>query len=538
MKIDVSRRMCISMALTLLLATLAGCGSSNDQSPVDGGAEAAAEAGTVGTGPLAPAACPVVVKASDCDRNQRPILFVHGTYSSGTDIEHMAALLGSNGFCQDQIAAIDYDSVALSSGFTGGGVDHPAEDCTAPNTPVGCGRIDAAINALLQKFPKFTQVDLAGHSQGTFHCGTYLAKHADKVAHYINFSGIPSVGDVQTLSLSSQRDLGGSPHHATGTSVCAFAQLADGGTEAVVPEGGVAPAADAGADGGPGCNVVQYTLIHQDHFAVAASKDSFVQVYKYLTGKDPKYTDIQCGEDPVTVEGVAETFADNVPIGGKLEVREVGSKPRDTSTPVMTVTGDATTGHFGPLQLKRNVQYVFTGYDASGKLVGWQYFTPFKRDNRLIRLLSPAYNMDGSPVGGLVAGQSTDHAVRSPTTVVVVARWAQGGLRQDLGASLKVNGAEVLTSDNAGLGAAMNPALQGGIAAMFLEDANKNAKSDLGLPYSTTFIAFTDSFINAAQPGFVDMTFTAGSEDPQTVDVPVALDNYPSSQGLVSIMFQ
>jgi pimeloyl-ACP methyl ester carboxylesterase len=546
---------------------MAACGSSSSggAAPSDGGTDAT----FAGTGPVAVDDCPVVVKAADCDRSLRPMVFVHGTYSSGTDFAHMAALLGSNGYCQDQLVAIDYDSVAVSSSPSTGGVDSPGVDCTAPNMPAGCGMIDAAVNALLQKFPQFKQVDLAGHSQGTFHCGNYLAAHPDKIAHYINFSGVPDVGAVPTLSLSSLRDLElpgfPPPHHATGNSICAFMETPDGGSEPVVPEGGATDAGDddsgsgeagsgeAGADdagpteagsteagtpdGGPACNVVQYTLINQDHFAVAASKDSFVQVYKYLTGKDPKYTDIQCGDDPVTVEGVAETFADNVPMNGKVDIREVGSTPQDMSAAAMTVMGDAT-GHFGPVQLKRNVQYVFQGYDQTGKLVGWQYFTPFRRDNHLVRLLSPASSSDGSPVGGLVASQSTNHVVSSPSTVVVIARWAQGGFRQDLGASLKVNGAEVLTSQNAGLGAAMNSSLQGGIAALFMEDANKNGQSDLGLPYVTTFIAFTDVFMDATKPAFIDMTFTAGSEDPVTANVPVVVDNYPSSQGLVEVTFQ
>jgi hypothetical protein len=84
----------------------------------------------------------------------------------------------------------------------------------------------------------------------------------------------------------------------------------------------------------------------------------------------------------------------------------------------------------------------------------------------------------------------------------------------------------------------MSMALQGGVAALFVEDANKNGKTDLGLSASTTFIAFTDAFIDGKTPAFVNMTFTAGSEDPVTVDVPIAVDNFPSSQGLVGVMFQ
>jgi pimeloyl-ACP methyl ester carboxylesterase len=538
--------------LVLAFATsgLVACGtSSNNTASLGGGLgiDGGTEAGFAGTGPVNTDSCPVVVSAANCDQSQRPILFVHGTYSSGQDIEHMAALLGSNGFCQDRIAAIDYDSVSVTPSLSSGGVDSPGEDCTAPNTPAGCGMIDNAIDALLARFPQFTQVDLAGHSQGTFHCGEYLQNHADKVAHYINFSGIPDVGAVQTLSLSSLRDLDipgfPPPHHATGNSICAYQETPDGGSEVVVPEGGAPPAGDdggaddAGGDGGSSCNVIQYTLIHQDHFAVAASRDSFVQVYKYLTGKEPQYTDIQCGDDPVTVQGIAETFADNTPSMGELEIREVGSVPQqDDAGPTMTAM--SATGAFGPLQLKRNVQYVFTGHDPTGKILGWQYFTPFKRDNYLMRILSPASGSDGSPVGAIVAAESTSHAVTSPTTTVVVARWAQGGFRQDLGASLLVNGVQALSSDNSGLNAAMNMNLQGGVAALFLEDANKNGQTDLGLPYSTTFIAFTDFFVDATKPAFVDLTFTGGSEDPDVLNVPMVIENFPSSAGFVGATFQ
>src|SRR5579863_8303047 len=131
------------VGLFSLAFALVGCGSSTSSpSSADAGA---GEAEVTGTPPGPPAACPVVVSRADCDKTLRPIVFVHGTYSSGTDIEHMAALFGSNGYCQDQIYSIDYDSVALSAGFTGGGVDSPGVDCTGPNTPSGCGMIDRAI---------------------------------------------------------------------------------------------------------------------------------------------------------------------------------------------------------------------------------------------------------------------------------------------------------------------------------------------------------------------------------------------------------
>ncbi len=496
---------------------LFGCGSSSSSATsADAGP---GEAGVTGTPPGPAAACQTVVSRADCDKTLRPIVFVHGTYSSGTDIEHMAALFGSNGYCQDRIVAVDYDSVPVP-----GAQDSPGAACTsATPPPKGCDMIDKAIDAVLAANPGFTQVDLMGHSQGTSHCSAYLVgppAQAAKVAHYINFSGSNPVGNTQTLSLSSMNDLGGTPHHAcTGTTACTGSGM---------------PA---------GANLTTYTLTDQDHFGVAASKDSFVQVYTYLTGKAPTYTDIQCGDDPVMVSGKGETFADNVPINGMITISEVGTSPREGGAPMVVMSGSGSDGgtgdgSFGPIALKRNVQYVFTGYDSSGKLVGWQYFTPFKRDNDLIRLLSPASASADPIAGATIAGQSTDHDVTSPKNTLVIARWAQGGIRQDLGASLKINGVEALDSANSGASAKASANLQGGVAALFLEDTNKNGKSDLGLPYSTTFISFTDFFIDATSPGFVDMTFTAGSEDPVTVDVPIAIGNYPSSEGLVSVMFQ
>jgi hypothetical protein len=428
------------------------------------------------TGPATPPLCPIVVADADCDKSQRPFVFVHGTFGSGDNFAHVAALLGSNGFCQDRIVTIEYNSLG----------EQPATN----------GKLDAAIDQVLKDNPGFTQVDLAGHSQGTSHCGTYLrdAAHAAKVAHYINFSGSPAVGDVETLSLSSLHDLQNTPHHATGT------------------------------------HVTTVTFTDEDHFAVAASTNAFTELYKYLQGGElPKYKEVQCGADPVTIEGVAETFADNVPVTGKIEISEVGDVPR-VATEMQMVMPDAA-GHFGPIPLKRGVAYELKGFDAQGKLVGYQYLTPFKRSNRLLRMLAPS----GMP---LVAMNSTDHVVRGPNHAALVARWMGGAFRQDLGASLTIDGAEVLTSEVAGAAAFSNPNLAGGVVGLFMYDANTSGATDLGLVYSSSFIAFTDVFIDASTPKFVDLRFTAGTEDSSAVGIQAKIANWPSSEALVNVIFQ
>jgi pimeloyl-ACP methyl ester carboxylesterase len=550
----------LAAATVAVSAMLFGCGNGDDQASPDAGkaptADAQADVNSAGDVSVeVPGACTNIVKDTDCDTTQRPFVFVHGTYGSGDNFENIASLLASNGFCADHIVAVEYNSLG----------DSPGVDCTGPNTPQGCGKIDAAVNAILAKFPQFTQVDLAGHSQGTEHCGNYIGAggigaHANKVAHYINFSGVPNVGDVQTLSLSSQHDLADTPHHAQGTSVCAFAEEADGGSEAIGADGGPITASEAGAsgadaaaasdatatdaaveggdDGGaPACNVIQYTFVHQDHFAVAASKGSFIQVYKYLKGKEPQYTDVQCGDDPVTIEGLSETFADNTPALGKIELRKV-TTPRADGAPDLTITPDAA-GHFLlTTGVSRNVAYEFAGYDSMNNLIGYQYFTPFKRSNRLLRLLSPASMADGSGVGGPIASMTTSKANRSANSTTVIVRWAGGAFRQDLGATLTVDGNNVLTSDNSGANAFMTSSLGGGVVGLFLEDKNNNGKSDLGLVDSAPFIAFTDVFIDATTPAFVQLSFTPGIEDTDTVNNMAVFSNYPSKPALINVFFQ
>jgi pimeloyl-ACP methyl ester carboxylesterase len=456
--------------------------------------------GSTGTG--TDDSCPVVVKDSDCDKTLRPFVFVHGTYGSGDNFAHVAALLASNGYCADRIVSVEYDSLG----------EAPGNDCTDAGAKPGCGKIDAAIDAILAKTGA-DKVDLAGHSQGTAHCGTYLGttaepipEHKAKVAHYVNFSGIPDVGDVATLSISSHHDLGGHSNHATGS------------------------------------NVETFTLDDEDHFACAASTRSFVKLYSYLTGKDAKYQEVQCGAETVQIEGLSETFADNVPVQGKIEIREVGDTPRPDTKPYVTANPDEN-GHF-TAALKRNVPYEFRGFDKNDKLIGSQYFTPFKRDNRLVRLLSPASADDGAPlmiagqpVGQAIAAASTDNIVRSPNHVAVVARWAGGGFRQDLGASLTVNGTEVLNDTTAGAGALANTSTAGGVVGLFMYDANKNGDTDLGMVTSGPFLMFTDVFMDATKAGFVELKFKAGSEDANASGT-LKLDNWPSSDATVLAMFQ
>jgi hypothetical protein len=447
---------------------LAACGDSDKGSGKSGNTESdagdsdasatQADAGSTKTDTGSAETCKVVVKDEDCDKTKRPFVFVHGTFGSGDNIANVALLFASNGYCADRFVAVEYNSLGGS----------PME------------QLDALIDDVRKKTGA-EQVELAGHSQGTGHCVRYLMDkaRADKVAHYINYSGRGMVpNDVHTLSLSSDNDLGAMANHA--------------------------PNAEK-----------QVTFTGIDHFGVAATPEAFVATWNYLYGEDPKYTEIQCGGDPVTAEGIFETFADNTPIAnGTLEVYELGTTPRESGKPVMTVSADDK-GHLAPFMLKRLKAYEFKGLDSTGKMVGRVYYTPFKRSNRLMRFLAPASNQAIVDMTSGAVKEGPDHSA-------MVLRYLAGAFRHDMGDSLKVNGSEVLTDENAGRTTIT--------VGLFMADQNENKETDLGVSFKASFIIGTDVYVDATKPKWIELDWKG-----QILKVP----NYPSENGgMLSITFQ
>ncbi|MGH7339119.1 MAG: hypothetical protein ACREKH_01380, partial [Candidatus Rokuibacteriota bacterium] len=67
----------------------------------------------------------------------------------------------------------------------------------------------------------------------------------------------------------------------------------------------------------------------------------------------------------------------------------------------------------------------------------------------------------------------------------------------DWGNSLTIDGAEVLTSDNAGRST--------NVTGLFMYDANLNQKSDLGRVYNVSFLWGTDVYIDSSTPRWLDI---------------------------------
>ena len=127
--------------------------------------------------------------ATPAHRDLRPIVFVHGSAGSALQFQTQAKRFASNGYPTDLIEAHDYDSTTV--------LNRLAEEWAA---------IDARIDALLARTGA-DQVDLLGHSLGTFVMQGYLTSdpaRAARVAHYVNLDGRTATalpGGVPTLAI-------------------------------------------------------------------------------------------------------------------------------------------------------------------------------------------------------------------------------------------------------------------------------------------------------------------------------------------------
>jgi pimeloyl-ACP methyl ester carboxylesterase len=357
-------------------------GDDGDAQPMHDGSSARRNAPE----PAPALACDAVVADDACDRSLRPIVFVHGTFGSATEISNTAQLFGSNGYCQDRFVAVEYNSLGGS-----------------PQA-----QLEALVDRVLAD-TGFEQVDLAAHSQGTRHACTYLSDPARKakVAHYLNISGACDGAGVPTLSLSSMNDTGGAPRHSSGD------------------------------------NVEQVTLEQEDHVALSGSKAAFSAMYEYLLGEPPTHTRVLCGQDPVVLDGKSVTFGDNEPVANStIEVFAIDQldSPRERGEPDFVIATDAE-GHFRA-ELARGVRYEFRVLAADGRVLGYGYQAPFKRSNYLSRFLTSSMNP-------LVAAASVDRVTRSPAYSGLIARYVAGAFRRDWGNSLVLDGVEILDDVNA-----------------------------------------------------------------------------------------
>src|SRR5438105_13874410 len=148
--------------------------------------------GTLAAAALLLAAAP---EASASTFERRPVLFVHGVESAGSNFASQEMRFESNGYPHGWVEALDYNSLGAAAQNYNGEVEE---------------QIEKAIAALKQRSGK-SQVVVVGHSEGTKVMYHYLpesekaAEHRASVAAYVNIDGQEKNPGVRTPAVWAER---------------------------------------------------------------------------------------------------------------------------------------------------------------------------------------------------------------------------------------------------------------------------------------------------------------------------------------------
>jgi hypothetical protein len=378
----------------------------------------------------------------------------------------------SNGYPHRYIRVLEYDSSSIGTIL-----------------PAVLAELDALI-AELQARTGRAQVDLLGHSLGTFVSQSYLSTpaRAANVAHYVNIDGASAAappGGVPTLALWAGAD---------------------------PPVGNIAGATNV-------------TVPGQEHIEVATSAESFFEMYSFFRGGPPATTEIlpeEPGED-LSISGQVNFFPTNVGIAGAtLEIWEVdgASGFRMGIEPVATRSIDET-GDWGPIdEVEAGKHYEFAVL-REGQVDVRFFYETFVRSDHLIRLniatgLAPF--IDASP----------NHAA------LTVVRFKE--FCGDLGAGsdvLLIDGTNVINPTTASCAS-----IAAGSSAVFLFDDNSDGVSNVNFvpfPFGPlAFLTAADLVIPTDPPGSVAVEMIPrGGGALRRVNVP----NTPSTEARIVIQF-
>lgn len=274
---------------------------------------------------------------------KRPILFVHGFESAGSNFASQAMRFESNGYKPGWVAEVDYNSTRA----------------VADKSEVE-EQIEHAIAELQQRSGR-SQVDVVGHSEGTSVMYYYLAEsakaaeHRASVAAYANLDGQDQNPGVRTLAVWAGR---------CPDATCETPERNMEGAENV-------------------------TIPNATHVQTSTSADTFQQMFEFFRGKAPKHDIV--GQRRIQLAGKALEFPQNSGLAGDtLEIWPVDVQgERSSSAPLATIPiTDASTGGgaWGPVAARSGQRYEFALKKPGNKTLR-MYQEPFVRSDYAIRLL-------------------------------------------------------------------------------------------------------------------------------------------------------
>ena len=309
---------------------------------------AACEGGRTGTGENSGTAA--------CDPSTTPIVFAHGVLEVGDAFANQSMRFAANGYCQERIFAFDWNTVSFT-GMEG-----------------EMARLGEFIDRVLAETGA-EQVELIGHSAGTFLSQSYLEAdpaHAARVAHYACLAGLGAdhlPGGVPSIAISSEDDF------------IAGASRIEGGENVFI-------------DG-------------LDHLEVTTSAETFRHLYRFFhDGKEPGTLEREPTAE-VTCSGRVLTFAENQAApGAQMRIFPVDplTGERLAAGPVATFVSGPD-GSWGPFRAEpgRHYEVEIRQNDPYWQPIHY-YREPLPRSSNLVyfRVFPPPASLYGFLLGLLV----------------------------------------------------------------------------------------------------------------------------------------
>ena len=343
------------------------------------------------------------------DEKPLPILFIHGSGDNAAVWMTTIWRFETNGYPRQMMEAVDLRYPLAAAVYY---QPQPAHSTVAEATAQIADAIDS-----LQRRTGANKVILVAHARGGILARQYVKERgAGRVAAMV-LCAAPNHGVIVSEKLLAGSEFNGASAflsalnggRETPAGVRLMTIRSDGNDKYAQPDGrfigfpGVATGVDAA---GPALAAADNVAIPRiDHRETAFGPEAFAAMYRFITGRPPRTTQVRRERNPI-LEGTVTAFEDGAPTnigvaGAVVEAYKVSAKTgeRIGNAWLRQVTGED--GHWGPLKAESNASYEFV-VAAPGFPVTHIYRSPFARSSRFVDLRPQLLTKEDREAGAVV----------------------------------------------------------------------------------------------------------------------------------------
>jgi pimeloyl-ACP methyl ester carboxylesterase len=349
--------------------------------------------------------------ARAADRTPLPILFVPGNGDTAAVWMTTIWRFETNGYPADRLQAIEFRYPLAATLY-----DTPEKF----HSTVGQATDElAAAVAALERRLDVPKVILIAHSRGGNIVRNYL-KNAGGAAHtaIAILCGTPGHGVLVSDKLLVGSEFNGASPFLRGLNgggeeavpgVRFLTLRSDGNDKYAQPDGRFlgAPelATGIGPEGPALKGATNLVLPHADHRETGFSREAFAQMYRFITGREPRTRDVW-PQKHVTLAGRVSAFEGGVPTnsgvaGAVVEVYQVSRETGERMGNAVLRQVTEEDGTWGPLKVDPHAHYEFI-IAAQGFPVTHIYRSSFPRSSRSVDLRPQALSKEDREAGAVV----------------------------------------------------------------------------------------------------------------------------------------